>query len=90
MGEWVTLPFGLLVGYGAIVLTAGATIGAIVTREFRKWSPPEIASQDDIELRFSALEEELDLARGEIDHLVEERDFLKQLYSETSKKSAGP
>ena len=78
--DFVTLPHGLFLFYGALVLSCGVTFGVIVGRNWKRRAalsdptPPEI-----LQRRMLQLEEELELTRADLQRLLDDRDFMREL-----------
>ena len=78
--EFVTLPTGLFLFYGALVLGCGTVLGAIFGRNSVRRAltsppqPPEL-----IERRVAQLEDEIDAAHAALLRLTEEREFMREL-----------
>lgn len=87
--DLVTLPHGLLEFYGALVLTCGVCLGLVVGRNLRRRppatnpEPPELAQQ-----RIQLLERDLDASRAELERLVDDRDFMRELRRPRSRLDA--
>jgi len=78
--DLVTLPQGLFIFYGALVLSCGVVLGTVIGRNLlgRRQAPtpepPELLQQ-----RVALLEQELDLTVSQLARLTEERDFMREL-----------
>ena len=73
--DFVTLPQGLFVFYGALVLSCGIGLGIVLTRNWARLrgqdSPPP---SDLLQRRVALLEEDLDLTDAAVQQLVDERE----------------
>jgi hypothetical protein len=76
----VTLPQTLFVFYGALVLTCGVCLGVIVGRNWKRRDaitepePPEVLLR-----RVVNLEHELGQATSELQRVLDDRDFTREL-----------
>ena len=78
--DLVTLPQALFVFYGALVLTCGVALGVIAGRRWSRPSstttpePPDLPQQ-----RVTLLELELDQASRELERLLADREYMREL-----------
>jgi hypothetical protein len=78
--DFVTLPHGLFLFYGGLVLSCGVILGVIVGRNWKRRArgsdpvPPEI-----LQRRVALLEQQLDQTGAELQRLLDDRDFMREL-----------
>jgi hypothetical protein len=78
--DFVTLPQGLFIFYGALVLCCGVSLGVIAGRNWKRRptatepQPPELMQR-----RIALLEQELDVTSAQLQRLLEDRDFMREL-----------
>jgi hypothetical protein len=78
--DMVMLPQALFIFYGALVLACGVGLGVVVGRQVRRsTTTPKLEPPDDVRRRIALLEEELDLTRHELQRLLDDRQFMREL-----------
>jgi hypothetical protein len=78
--DLVTLPQALFIFYGALVLTCGVGLGVIVGRNWKRRSAASEPEPTEALLRRVAnLEHELDQATGELQRVLDDRDFMREV-----------
>lgn len=81
--DLVTIPQALMIVYGAVVLGCGAVLGFIAGRQRKRagngGGTPGLSPLDGTERRLRLLEEELQLSQQQIEDLIAERDFMREL-----------
>ena len=78
--DLVVIPQAVLMVYGPLVLGCGAVLGFIAARNVGRGRLQRPEPPDDLlERRVRILEEELESARGDLDRLTSENEFMRQL-----------
>ena len=86
--DFVTLPYGLFVFYGALVLACWIGLGAVIGRNWprhRGKVPPPVEL---LQYRVSLLEEDLDLTDAALQQLLDERERVHEFRSPHSGAAA--
>ena len=76
--DFVTLPQWLFIFYGALVLCCGVGLGVIAGRN-RKRRPTATEPPELMQRRIALLEQELDLTSAQLQRLLEDREFMREL-----------
>ncbi len=85
----ITLPQALFVFYGALVLTCGVGLGVVVGRNWKRRRTDSEPEPPDVLLRrVSDLEHELHRATGELQRVLDDRDFIRELRPPRTRKGA--
>ena len=76
--DFVTLPYGLFIFYGGLVLACGIGLGAVIGRNWpgRRGNSPPPAEL--LQRRVALLEEDLDLTDAALQHLIDERERVRE------------
>ena len=78
--EFVMLPPGLFIFYGALVLSCGVGLGTVLGRNLlRRRHAPIPEPPDLLQQRVALLEQELDETVAQLARLTEEREFMREL-----------
>ena len=78
--DFVILPQGLFIFYGALVLGCGVVLGTVLGRNLlRRRQAPAPEPPDLLQQRVALLEQELDHTVTQLARLTEERDFVREL-----------
>ena len=78
--EFVILPQGLFIVYGALVLSCGVGLGTVLGRNLlRRRHAPIPEPPDLLQQRVALLEQELDATVAQLARLTEEREFMREL-----------
>ena len=86
--DFVTLPYGLFVFYGALVLACGIGLGAVIGRNWPRHRGKVPPPAELLQCRVALLEEDLDLTDAALQQLLDERERVREFRSPHSRDAA--